>query len=102
MVFAIWIVCPIICAVIGNRKGEGGLGFICGLIFGPLGILLMLVSQGNRKKCDYCRELIHRDAVVCAHCQKDLREHCPHCNKLVDENWSGDLCPHCEEALPPL
>jgi ribosomal protein L37AE/L43A len=46
--------------------------FIVGVLLGPFGILIALFSQGNRKTCPHCRELIHKDATVCSHCQRDL------------------------------
>jgi hypothetical protein len=67
-----WLLCPILCAAIGSRHGEGLLGFVCGLIFGPLGIIFVLLSKGNRKHCPFCKELVNKKATVCPHCQKEL------------------------------
>jgi hypothetical protein len=67
-----WLACGLIAASIGQRKGEGCGAFIVGVLLGPLGILLALVSKGNRKTCPFCKELIHKDAVVCPRCQRDL------------------------------
>lgn len=69
---AIWLLCGIVSAMIGARKGEGCGGFIVGILLGPFGILISLFSKGNRKTCPHCKELIHEDAKVCSHCQRDV------------------------------
>jgi hypothetical protein len=63
--------CGIIAALIGAPKGQGWLGFLLGALLGPLGILIMVFTQGNRKICPYCKEKIHKDASVCSRCQKE-------------------------------
>lgn len=68
----LWILCGIIAAMIGSKKGEGCLAFILGVILGPFGILIALFSTGNRIQCPYCKELIHKDANVCPHCQREV------------------------------
>jgi len=68
----IWIACGIVAAIIGSQKGEGIAGFIFGLILGPIGILVALSSSGNRRPCPYCKEMIHRQALACPRCQRDL------------------------------
>jgi len=68
----LWLSCAIIAAVIGNRKGEAGSGFLIGLLFGPFGVLFALLSSGNRKPCPHCKELIHKKAEVCPHCRTPL------------------------------
>jgi hypothetical protein len=69
----IWIVCGIITALIGSRKGLGFFSFFYGLILGPLGILIAIFTVGDRKECSFCKELIHKDATVCPHCQRDVK-----------------------------
>lgn len=64
--------------MIGAKKGEGGEGFIVGVLLGPFGILFALFSKGDRKTCPHCRELIHRAATVCSHCQRDVGGVPPH------------------------
>ena len=72
MLFLFWILCGVVAAMIGAKKGETFLGFIVGMLFGPIGILIALLSKGNRKKCIHCKELIHKDASVCSHCQSAI------------------------------
>jgi hypothetical protein len=68
----IWIVCGVAAAFIGSRKGEGPVGLIAGLLLGPLGIFLALLSSGNRLPCPFCKEPVHRKAVVCPHCRRSF------------------------------
>ncbi len=57
---------------IGHKKGDGARSFIAGCLLGPLGVLIVAVSNGNRVQCPFCRERIDPEAVVCAHCQRDI------------------------------
>ncbi len=66
-----WLLCGVVSAMIGEKKGEGCLGFFFGLLLGPIGIVIALLSKGNRKVCPFCKELINRDATVCPKCQRD-------------------------------
>lgn len=68
----IWLLCGAIAGAIGNAKGEGGLGCLTGLIFGPFGILFAIISSGDRVNCPFCQEKIKKKATVCPHCRKDL------------------------------
>lgn len=67
-----WALCAIVGGVVGNGKGMGGSGFVWGLLLGPIGVLVVLVSDGNRVACPFCREMIHREAKVCPRCQREL------------------------------
>jgi hypothetical protein len=66
------IIFGIIAAIIGDKKGQGLFGLFLGILLGPLGVLIMLTTKGNRKNCPYCKELIHKNATRCSHCQKEL------------------------------
>jgi len=68
----IWLVCGIISAMIGARKGAAFVSFVAGVFLGPFGILIALFSKGNRITCPFCKELVHKDAVVCKHCGRTL------------------------------
>jgi hypothetical protein len=80
-----WIICGGIAAMIASSKGGNrGLGFIVGLILGPIGIIIALfmgneagrvaaqVSSGKAKKCPMCAEAVMVDAVICKHCGHDF------------------------------
>lgn len=72
MFILFWILFGIIAAVIGDKKGQGLFGLFLGILLGPLGILIILTTKGDRKSCPYCKELIHKKATRCSHCQKEL------------------------------
>jgi hypothetical protein len=69
LILAVWLFFGIVAALIGQRKGEGCLGFIVGVLFGPFGLLFVIFSSGNRMACSACREKIHKDASICPHCR---------------------------------
>jgi hypothetical protein len=68
----IWLICGIISAIIGSKKGAGCSGFIIGILLGPFGIIIALITKGNRRTCPYCKELINKEAIVCPRCQRDI------------------------------
>lgn len=68
----IWFLFTLISGMIASSKGFGCLGAFLGFLLGPIGIILVLIMNGNRKRCPYCKELIHIDATRCPKCQKDL------------------------------
>jgi len=70
----IWLLFGIVASIIGSQKGSGCLGFMLGILLGPFGVLIMIFVPGNRRTCPYCKELIHKEAARCPHCQKDLVE----------------------------
>lgn len=72
MFIFIWLLFGIVAAIIGSKKGRAGSGFLLGIILGPFGVLIMIFIQGDRQVCLFCRELIHKDAIRCPHCHKEL------------------------------
>lgn len=70
VLIAFWLVCGIVGAVVGEKKGAAGAGFALGALLGPLGLVIVFVMAGNRRQCPFCRELIDPGATVCPHCQR--------------------------------
>lgn len=68
----LWMICGVIAAAIGARKGEAISGFFIGAIFGPFGVLFAILSSGNRLACPHCKEMVHKQAKVCPHCRRDM------------------------------
>lgn len=74
LIIIFWFLCVIIGAILGHRKGELIGGLLFGLLLGPIGVVIVLLHKGNRQACPYCRELMHKEATVCPHCQRALTE----------------------------
>ena len=112
LLFTFWLVCGIIAAMIGGRKGMGTSGFLIGVLLGPLGVLIAHFSKGDRKTCSSCKELVHKEAKVCPHCQRDfpvavlkvVAMKCPACGKEGQSDESllkGEIeCPSCKKVFP--
>jgi hypothetical protein len=84
-VIIFWVICGFVGAAISQNRGAGaGIGFVLGLFFGPIGILIACFVGGNNnsgsgtdmnfyKNCEYCAELIRPDAKLCKHCGREQR-----------------------------
>jgi len=67
----IWFISLILATVIGSRKGNPISGFLVGLLLGPIGVVIALVSgDKNRISCKFCAEKIMNTASICPHCQR--------------------------------
>ena len=75
--FILGLLCGIVASLIGHKKDRSILGFILGFLFGPFGILIILVIRGSRRNCPYCKELMQYTATVCPHCQKESSSPAP-------------------------
>ncbi|NWK96534.1 zinc ribbon domain-containing protein [Sphingobium lactosutens] len=82
----IWLICGGIAAMIASSKGgNGAIGFVVGLLFGPFGIIAAFfmgneqkadankIASGDSKKCPRCAELVKPDALVCKHCSHEFQ-----------------------------
>jgi hypothetical protein len=81
----IGVICGGIAAAIASSKGGSGVGaFFVGLLLGPIGVLIACfmgdpqrlaetqMTQGNRKKCPRCAELVMAEARVCRFCNHEF------------------------------
>lgn len=67
-----WFLCALIGAWVGSGKNETFGGFMLGLLLGPLGLLIAIISPGDRRACPHCAEKVLRAAKVCPHCQREI------------------------------
>ncbi len=73
--FWLWIlICPLVGAAIGQRVNNAGMGMVLGLLFGPLGWLLVLIDD-KRPQCPECKGRLPDGARRCKHCGAQLH-HC--------------------------
>ena len=49
LIFILWVVCIIVATMVGSSKEKGGLGFVLGLLFGIIGVILIAVIPENKK-----------------------------------------------------
>ena len=70
--FMVWVAIMLACVVIGHRKGNPIGAFFLGLVLGPLGLVIVLLSGNkNLKICHACGMKIPKVATVCPFCRKD-------------------------------
>ena len=72
MILFLWLVFAFLTAVVASNHGRNGFGwFFVGLIFGPIGFLIVFIV-GTPTKCPCCLEHIQPGATVCPHCHSAL------------------------------
>ena len=64
-----WLLFVIAAGMVGAQKGQTFGGIMLGIFFGPLGLMLALLSTGDRLGCPMCMELFAPGARICPHCQ---------------------------------
>jgi hypothetical protein len=73
-IIGIWFLCGIVAASLYRNKGGSEItGFLIGLVLGPIGILIALVSGDQRPRCPFCKEHVSKGATICPHCRKELQ-----------------------------
>ena len=69
----VWLVCALVATYIGVQRGFAFLGFLNGFCLGPLGLLIVMIQDDNRRKpCPHCAEKIMKAATICPHCQRSV------------------------------
>lgn len=64
--------------ILGASKDRTLNGLLWGLLFGPLGwIIILLLPEHHARKCPHCLAGIPKKAAKCRHCGSDLREEAP-------------------------
>jgi hypothetical protein len=99
-IIIVWLICAVAGMAIGNTKGRPILGFIIGL-FGFVGLIIISFvpktkaklakeqAEAETRRCPYCAEQIHREAVVCRFCTRDV-EPLPTLEPQPTEGWYPD------------
>ena len=86
-ILALWIVIPLAIGLVANSRGRSFIDwFLYALLIWPVALIhLLLIGRTEkgwerkarvegRSRCPHCAEFIQRQARVCPHCRKDVRE----------------------------
>lgn len=98
---AIAVVFGFIGSALGEHlKGRPVAGFWMGLLFGPLGLLALMIFSDGRKKCHTCGEPMQAKWKSCPHCRQSpsttVIERRPVATAYHAPMFSNVLCPWCE------
>lgn len=70
----LWLVMGLVGFLLGKAKGKEALGFLLGVLLGPIGWIVILCADGSAHKCPYCQgNLPSATAKRCMHCGSALK-----------------------------
>ena len=68
-----WVGCILIATYLGTQKSIPLLGFVNGLVLGPIGVLIVMIQDNkNRISCPSCAESVMKEAKICPHCRQTI------------------------------
>lgn len=69
----VWVVSVILATMVGNRVDQPVGGFLVGLVFGPLGVLIVaLYAHVRTRSCPSCGKVVRTDINVCPFCGRPI------------------------------
>ena len=71
--FILWIVGFIVAMAISVPRGNAIIGFLLGLLLGPIAILVVLFIPDSRPRCMHCHRVVERDDIICPYCKKETK-----------------------------
>ena len=70
---SLWCTLAVIGGLIGYFvNGRVGSGILLGMLFGPLGWLIVFFLDDTRRRCPACHGIVPAEAAVCLHCRGSL------------------------------
>jgi hypothetical protein len=84
VLLAVWVGLGFAGGAIGRSKGMENSGFLLGLLLGPIGLIIIAVTQPSQERrdqvarkqgmvsCPHCNEFVRPGASVCRHCQHEM------------------------------
>ena len=71
----IWVVLCAFVAVIAERKGHKGIGYLfLSILLSPLVgfIVVLCISNKTKKECPFCKKAVDVNATVCPYCNQKI------------------------------
>ena len=73
-IIIISVICGAIGLILGSSRAATWDGLLYGIFLGPLGLILILLFNGNQIKCPHCQKYIDPKAVKCPYCQSEIKK----------------------------